>query len=212
MTPIVLHYASGSPYAWRVWLALEHKGIAYERKLLSFDAGDLETPAFTALNPRRRVPVIEDGGFVLYESAAILEYLEDTRPSMPNLFAADARERAVQRRMIREADAYVAPLGEHFAEAVLDPPAGAAGDERIAATADALRKELAAWEGAAAGTYLSGALSAVDLTFYPMVALATRIAGRKPALAPLAGPKLAAWAGRMAALDLVRRTWPPHWR
>ena len=112
--PVVLHYASGSPYAWRVWLALEHKGIAYERKLLSFDAGDLETPAFTALNPRRRVPVIEDDGFVLTESAAILEYLEDTRPSMPNLFATDAKARAVQRRMIREADAYVAPLVEHF--------------------------------------------------------------------------------------------------
>ena len=101
---------------------------------------------------------------------------------------------------------------EHFAEAVLDPPAGAAGDERIAATADALRKELARWEDAAGGNHLAGALSAVDLTLYPMLALATRIAGRKPALAPLAGPRLTAWAGRMAALDLVRRTWPPHWR
>ena len=30
--------SGGSPYAWRVWLALEHKGMPYELKLLSFDA------------------------------------------------------------------------------------------------------------------------------------------------------------------------------
>jgi glutathione S-transferase len=38
---VTLHYASGSPYAWRVWLALEHKGVPYELRTLSFDAGDL---------------------------------------------------------------------------------------------------------------------------------------------------------------------------
>ena len=73
---LTLHYASGSPYAWRVWLAVEHKGIPYELKLLSFDKGDLATPTFRALNPRGRVPALEDDGFALYESAAIVEYLE----------------------------------------------------------------------------------------------------------------------------------------
>jgi Glutathione S-transferase, N-terminal domain len=34
------YYGAGSPYAWRVWLALEHKGIPYHRKTLSFDACD----------------------------------------------------------------------------------------------------------------------------------------------------------------------------
>ncbi len=58
-------YASGSPYAWRVWLAAEHKGIAYELKTLSFDAGDLKRPGFLALNPRHRVPVIVDNDFTL---------------------------------------------------------------------------------------------------------------------------------------------------
>ena len=32
---LAFYYASGSPYAWRVWLALEHKGIPYELKTLS---------------------------------------------------------------------------------------------------------------------------------------------------------------------------------
>ena len=38
------YYASGSPYAWRVWLALTYKAIPFDWKLLSFDAGDLQKP------------------------------------------------------------------------------------------------------------------------------------------------------------------------
>jgi hypothetical protein len=116
---LTLHYASGSPYAWRVWLALEHKGIPYELKLLSFDKGDLATSAFRALNPRGRVPVIEDDGFALYESAAIVEYIEDKHPGEPRLFASDIRERALQRRMVREADQYFADPLERLVTAVL---------------------------------------------------------------------------------------------
>ena len=52
-----LYYGSGSPYAWRVQLALEHKALAYERKVLSFSAGDTRKPEFLALNPRHRVPI-----------------------------------------------------------------------------------------------------------------------------------------------------------
>ena len=48
------YYGSGSPYAWRVWLALEHKQVPYELKLMSFDAGDLEKPAFLAINQRHK--------------------------------------------------------------------------------------------------------------------------------------------------------------
>ena len=109
------YYGSGSPYAWRVWLALEHKGIPYHRKTLSFDAGDLKTAEFGALNPRRRVPVLVDDDFMLAESAAIVEYIEERWPSGPALFARDPRQRAIQRRMVREADDYLADLGQRLA-------------------------------------------------------------------------------------------------
>ena len=111
------YYGSGSPYAWRVWLALEHKGIPYHRKTLSFDAGDLKTAEFGALNPRRRVPVLVDDDFALAESAAIVEYIEERWPSGPALFARDPRQRAIQRRMVREADDYLADLGQRLARA-----------------------------------------------------------------------------------------------
>ena len=72
---LTFYYGSGSPFAWRVWLALEHKQIAYELKVLSFDRGDTRTPEFLAINPRGRVPTIVHDGFKLWESLAILEYL-----------------------------------------------------------------------------------------------------------------------------------------
>src|ERR1700751_1785795 len=128
---LTFYYASGSPYAWRVWLALEHKAIPYEWKLLSFDAGDLKTPAFTALNPRQKVPVIVDDGFALAESAAIVEYLEDKQPREPRLFSADLRQRAQQRSMIREIDEYFATPLEELAEAVLFTPPEERSEERI---------------------------------------------------------------------------------
>jgi glutathione S-transferase len=200
---VVLYYGSGSPYAWRAWLALEHKGVSHELKTMSFAAGDLRTSEFSALNPRRRVPVLVDDGFVLYESAAIVEYAEDRWPAGPPLFAADVRTRAVQRRMVREADQYLARIIERVA----------AGDGAEEARSD-LQRELAYWESVITGDYFSSALSAVDLTLYPFLALVLRIASRQPGFAEagLVGSRLSAWLDRMHALPLVQRTWPPHWR
>ena len=93
---IMLYYGSGSPYAWRVQLALEHKALPYERKVLSFAAGDTRKPEFMALNPRDHVPTIVDGDFVLYESNAIVEYLDEAYPGAARpLFPGDARSAAL---------------------------------------------------------------------------------------------------------------------
>jgi glutathione S-transferase len=211
---LTLYYLSGSPYAWRVWLALEHKRIAYTLKAMSYDAGDFKQPEFVALNPRKRVPVIVDDGFVLYESAAIVEYLEDKQPGEPRLFSADGRERAVQRRLVREADQYFATALEHLVEAVLFTPKETWSKEQIAAAAADIRTELATWETVIVGDYLAGVLSAVDFTLYPEIALVQRVAGRNPSVLPddLIGPRTAAWMRRMEALACTQKTWPPHWK
>jgi glutathione S-transferase len=197
------YYGSGSPYAWRVWLALEHKGIPHHRKTLSFDAGDLKTAEFGALNPRRRVPVLVDDDFALAESAAIVEYIEERWPSGPALFARDPRQRAIQRRIVREADAYLADLGQRLA-------AGEGSEGAL----DGVRQELALWEEAATGEYLAGELSAVDLTVYSFLALFLRLAGRRADFVKddVIGPRLAVWVDRMQRLPIVERTRPPHWK
>src|SRR5689334_1889011 len=103
---LTFYFGSGSPYAWKVWLALEHKGIPFEAKRLSFDSDDTKTPAFLAINPRGRVPAILDDGFALWESSAIIEYLEERFPQNP-LLPKDIKARASVRRMVNEADNYL---------------------------------------------------------------------------------------------------------
>jgi glutathione S-transferase len=211
---VTLYYMSGSPYGWRAWLALAHKRIEHKLTTLSYDAGDLNKPEFAALTPRRRVPVLVDDHFVLFESAAIVEYIEERWPGEPRLFSADPRQRAIERRMVREADGYFAFGLERLVSAVLFTPVERRSPERIARICADLGSELARWEAAIAGDYLAGTLSAVDFTLYPQIALVERMGERNPGLLPpdLMGPKVAAWMRRMSALPIVQATWPPHWR
>ena len=99
---LTLYYGSGSPYAWKVWLALEHKQLPYELRTLSFDSRENRAPEYLGLNPRGKVPTLVDGDFALWESTVILEYLEDRYPARP-LLPADPQTRAIARRGIAEA-------------------------------------------------------------------------------------------------------------
>src|SRR5205823_1162779 len=95
-----------------------------DRKMLSFSAGDTRKPEFVAINPRHRVPTITDGDFTLYESNAIVEYLDEAYPGRGQpLFPGDAKNRALIRRLISEVDNY-------FDEAVDDGVRGHGDDSR----------------------------------------------------------------------------------
>jgi glutathione S-transferase len=61
-------------------VALLEKQIEHTATVVDLVAGEHRQSAYRAVNPYGRVPAIEDDGFVLYESAAILLYLEATRP------------------------------------------------------------------------------------------------------------------------------------
>lgn len=210
---VTLYYGSGSAYAWRIWLALEHKSVPYDLKVLSFSAGDLKTPDYTALNPRQRVPTLVDDGFVVRESAAIMEYVEERWPEQP-LFAKELHLRATQRRMIREADDDVGvKIGDLFS-AIFAPPEKADTAKLEKAVAE-IKAEIALWEPQIAGSYMNGeTVSAVDYTLYPHLAIIERFRLRKPEAIPadLFTPKMAAWAERMKALPIMQKTWPPHWK
>jgi glutathione S-transferase len=211
--PVTLYSMSGSPYAWRAWLALVHKGVQFTHRLMSYDAGDFKNDEFRKLTPRRRVPVLLDDDFALYESAAIIEYVEERWPQ-PSLFSSDLRQRAVERRLIREVDSYFAERMERLVEAVLFTSEAERDAAHIAKVCSKLKSEYELWETLIAGDYLSGALSAADYALYPLTALIARMASRNPTLirADLPGSRIAAWMSRMQALPIVQQTWPPHWK
>ncbi len=73
--PIRLHRHPLSGHAHRAELMLSLLGLATERIDVDLMKGEQKQPAFLALNPFGQVPVIEDDGFVLADSNAILVYL-----------------------------------------------------------------------------------------------------------------------------------------
>jgi glutathione S-transferase len=211
---IEFYYGSGSPYAWRVWLALEHKAIPYVQKVMSFAEGDLKKPAYTALNPRQKVPAIVDNGFVLYESAAILEYLDEAHPGSGHaLFPDEVKARARARRLVREADEYLAHPMEDLVEQILFTKPPEQDARRIAAARDRFVAELATFERELKGDFLCGEAGAADFTVYPLLALTLRMEIKKPDLAVRKAipPKMSEWMKRVEALPYFRKTWPSHW-
>jgi maleylacetoacetate isomerase/maleylpyruvate isomerase len=74
-----------SSAAFRVRIALNLKGLAYEPAFVHLARGEHRAPGYAALNPQQLVPVLEDGGRPLTQSLAILEYLEETHPHPPLL-------------------------------------------------------------------------------------------------------------------------------
>ncbi|HVY05550.1 MAG TPA: glutathione S-transferase family protein [Burkholderiales bacterium] len=212
---LTFYCGSGSPFAWRVWLALEAKQVPYELKMISFSDGDHKKPEFLALNPRHRVPVIVDDGFVLYESAAIVEYLDEQFATGAKLFPGDAKQRARVRRLVREVDDYFTAAGDPLLEAVLFTKRENWNAEHIGSARSKLAHEAAKWEAGLAGDYLEGnAMTAADLALYPQVALSLRMDIRKPDLdvAGIYGPKLHAWKKHVEALPYYEKTIPPHWK
>ena len=212
---LTFYCGSGSPFAWRVWLALEHKALPYDLKMLSFQAGDLRKPEYLAVNPRGRVPAIVDEGFALWESAAIVDYLEDryAEKGAP-LFPGDVRARAVARRLCRETDFYFAQAMETLVDEVLGVAPEARDATAIARASERAAAELATFDREMRGEFLAGALSAADFTLYPMIALLLRMERRAPeiGLSARLPQGLRGWMTRFEALPLYGKTLPPHWR
>jgi glutathione S-transferase/RNA polymerase-associated protein len=98
MIPIVYEHPL-SPYAQKVKLALEEKGIAFTTRNLSA-LTDAHAEDFFASSPRGEVPLLVDNGFAVFDSTIILEYIEDRWPDPP-LLPVTATDRA-RVRMLEE--------------------------------------------------------------------------------------------------------------
>ena len=88
-----LHVFPHSNNAVEVLATAHHVGLPFELVVVDLLRGGQSTPAFTALNPNRKMPVLEDDGFVLWESNAIAQYLASKRPES-GLWPTDPRRQA----------------------------------------------------------------------------------------------------------------------
>ena len=213
---IDFYHGHGSPYSWRVWLALEAKGLPYNLKVLSFAAGDTRKPGFVALNPRHTVPTIVDDGHAVWESIAILEYLDERYGSGVKLYPGDAKARARVRRLIREAEEHIGVEAmDPIADAYFGQPAEFDADKVEKAKAT-LKEELEYFGKELEGPFFGGnAVDALDLVLYPWLGgYVKRISYRKPEsrLHGLVSGRVAEWVKRMESLPYFDKTIPEHWR
>ncbi|MBK8262756.1 MAG: glutathione S-transferase family protein [Nannocystis sp.] len=212
---ITFYYGSGSPFAWKIWLVLEHKGLTYEAKRVMFDAKELKSEAFLALNPRGRVPVLVDDGLVIYESNAIAEHLEDRHPT-PTVLGDTPAARARTRQIAAEADADLYRAQRELMANTLFRPAERRDTEAIERARGALLQELTHWQRLLGeAPYFGGpAPSLADYTAFPLLRAIVRVDDREPGLG--LGDRTPAWQrdylARMEASPAVQKTWPPHWR
>ena len=75
-----LYVTPPSPRAFKVVAVMHHLALDAELAFVDLLHGDHMKPEFAALNPNRKMPVLEDDGFLLWESNAIMQYLASKRP------------------------------------------------------------------------------------------------------------------------------------
>ncbi|HEV3285449.1 MAG TPA: glutathione S-transferase family protein [Steroidobacteraceae bacterium] len=217
---IEVYWGSGSPFAWRVLLALEYKRLPYVSHLLQFSKQEHKSPQMLALNPRGRVPVLKDGDYVCFESLAILYYL-DLKYPQPPIFGRTPEEAGTIMRVICEYQAYIEPRLTSILRAIQFGAADLGSDE-ITAAMHAVASEARTIEGRLSKSewIVGDSCSAVDMVIFPGIQLLRR-ALEKPQAAALSSrfmpvevnyPALGRWLARVAALPGYERTYPPHWR
>ena len=180
-----------SPYVARVVLAARAKGLDLAPE--APPGGGIKSPEYLALNPMGKMPVLEDGGKYLAESAVILEYLEETQPQKP-LMPAAPLDRAQVRLIARMVDLYIATQSGPFFRN-MNP--ATRNEAEVDGAKKALAKSLADLEhfASAGGPWLTGkSLTLADCTVLPSMLMTTGIVagfGVKDLFEGL--PKLSAW-------------------
>ncbi|HWX05696.1 MAG TPA: glutathione S-transferase family protein, partial [Bradyrhizobium sp.] len=106
MAEFTVHTIPGSPFARAVLATLEEKGAAYQ--IAPVAPGTFQSPQHLARHPFGRVPVMEHDGFRLYETQAILRYLDRILPA-PALTPADPRRAARMDQVMNINDWYLFP-------------------------------------------------------------------------------------------------------
>jgi glutathione S-transferase len=193
MTGLTLVSHHLCPYVQRAAIALEEKGVAFER--LDIDLAD-KPDWFLAISPLGKVPLLKVGDAVIFESAVILEYLEETQPNP--LHPADPLKRADHRAWIEFGSTILGDIWTFYT---------AADDAAMQAKAGTLTEKFARLEQRLGeGPYFDGArFSLVDAAFAPVFRYFDAF-DRVGNFGILAGkPRVAAWRQALAQRPSVVR-------
>ncbi len=197
-----LHYHPMSTYSRRVCMMLLEKNVPHELVVVDLATRKHKDPAYLALNPYGRVPTLQDGDFLLYESTAILSYLEGQYPE-PALLPTDPRERALVFMHMKLCDIQLA----RQAGVIMFPkrflPKERWDEKAMAQAKSEIEKHLAILEGQLAGRqFLQGdRYTLAEICYTPFVQFFPLMEISPP-------PAVAGWIARMLARPSAVKTAP----
>ena len=215
-----LFWGSGNPYSWSVLLGLEVKNLKYKSRLLEFTKREHRSPQILKMNPRGQLPILKDGDISIYESVAILAYLDIKHPDTP-LFGSTAEDAGYIWQRVFEIENYlrdnvlgiVHPI---FFDDVTD------NIDSIEKAASYVQAEFKIVNGLLENSeYLTGAqISAADIILFPLVQALQRAMALKSAdlldleFKHLSSryPKIASWVKLIKSIPGYDKTYPPNWQ
>ena len=206
----VVYGPAYSTYARTARLALEEKGTPYELVEVDMIGGKHHAPEHLARNPFGPVPAFGHDGLMLYETDAIIRYVDEVAPG-PSLVPGDARGRARMSQLIGINNSYGYPsiILKLFWQRAIVPMMGGQGDEQI--VQDSLPRValcLAEAERIMGGNpWMAGSeVSLADLMWAPVIAYMTTTPESEALMAKR--PGLARWWQAMSARPSMVKTAP----
>jgi len=203
--PLRLHHNPFSSSARRVVMTVRHLKLPVELVTITNLHAPDERARLMKMNPNAKIPVLEHGDFVLWESIAIMQYLADQAPGQ-TVYPPDLRARAdVNRWLVWSAQHWSPALGvltwERWMKGFLgrgeaDPNELARGERDFAQFATVLDRHLAERD------WISG--DSVTLADFAIATPLMRVEEASISLAEY--PHIAKWFDRVRALDAWKQT------
>ena len=194
---ITVHGIFGSPFVRALRIALEEKGVPWA--WAPFAMGQQKQEPYLSLHPFGKIPAIEDDGFVLYETQAMLRHIDRARPA-PALIPADPRRAARMDQMLAILDCYLWPLAcrpINFNRLVAPRIGVPVNDAAVAAATPDAVVAVRALASLQAGPFLTGeTISLADAAVLPHLDMLSRT--------PEGGPILAAHGALSSWLAMMR--------
>lgn len=209
MAKPILYGPNYSTYTRSARLAMEEKGVDYDLVEVDFIGGGMPDEQL-ARQPFGKVPAFEHDGFALYETAAIMRYVDEAFDG-PSLQPSDAAARARMTQIISIIDSYTYPrtVGDLVIQRLVTPLLGGTADESIIEAAlPEVDKSMRQFESMLGDhEYLTGnTFSLADIHLAPVFAYFADTPESKGILA--SKPALSAWWQRVAPRDSMAKTAP----
>ncbi|KAL9429188.1 hypothetical protein AB3S75_031072 [Citrus x aurantiifolia] len=189
-----LYMAYTCPFAQRVWLTRNYKGLQDEIKLVAFDLQDKPAWYKEKVYPSNKVPSLEHNGKIIGESLDLINYV-DSNFEGPSLLPDDPEKRKFAEELFSYSDTFIKDVSTSFK-----------GDtaKEAGPAFDFLEKALDKFDD---GPFFLGRFSLVDIAYIPFVDGYQMILSEGFKYdATIGRPKLAAWIEELNKMDVYKQT------